>query len=213
MAARRRVLAAVCAASFGFVLGVGGWPRLGSSVASACSCGPVPEPSTARGAAQVVFVAKVVGVTGGPGLPAITLAVERVYKGALPATLVAQSVSTCGIELQMQVGERWLVYARTEPLIILSCSRTAKADAAKADIEAMGPGMPPSPSGTTTTTTPSATPTPSSAPSDHQTLAAGPRTGGCLGCTTGSAPDGPAGIALASLVGGWTARRVARRRR
>lgn len=127
--------------------------------AFACSCAQPGPPDEALNDATAVFAGRVVSVVeaprGGQGLPIsrqVRLEVSQLWKGP-DATLIevvtGQGDGDCGIGFQ--AGSEYLVYARTADGFLYTglCSRTARLDAAGADLAALGAGSAPTVSGIT----------------------------------------------------------------
>ncbi|MDC0717164.1 hypothetical protein POL25_09695 [Nannocystis sp. bb15-2] len=115
----------------------------------ACSCMPPPAPTVARDQAEAVFEARVEAVqtSDSNGMVRYGLAVQRVFKGDLPAstTVVTRSSSAaCG--RSFVVGKSYLLYAHRTPegdLGDTMCSRTRQMGTADEDLAALGAGTPP----------------------------------------------------------------------
>lgn len=138
------------------------WSIRGTGLAQACSCPRPPPPTEARDASVVVFLGKITDATPPPSYASarVTFAVERVYKGQVPATVVADTTasSACGLAGVAIIGARWLVYSRRDHLYLDACTRTKPVEEAGADIAALGDGYPP----IAATPTPDAPPVPAS---------------------------------------------------
>ncbi len=116
--------------------------------AAACSCVPPPPPKKALAAAAAVFEGKVAGIDEDPGnhRSTATLAVSRVWKGAVTTTMKVTTHgagSMCGFGFV--VGESYLVYADGESgeLSTSLCSRSTGSKAAANDFKALGKSTPP----------------------------------------------------------------------
>ena len=118
----------------------------------ACSCLPPPAPAVARDQAEAVFEGRVdiVQTSDTTGMVRYVLAVQRVFKGDLPAstTVVTRSTSAaCGRSFVL--GKRYLVYAHRTPEGDLGdsmCSRTRQIGTADEDLAVLGAGTtPPAP--------------------------------------------------------------------
>ncbi|WP_434423493.1 hypothetical protein [Nannocystis pusilla] len=115
----------------------------------ACSCMPPPAPTAARDQAEAVFEGRVENVqtSDGTGMVRYVLAVQRVFKGDLPAStsiVTRSSSAACGRSFVL--GENYLVYAhRTAEgdLGDTMCSRTRQMGTADEDLAALGAGTPP----------------------------------------------------------------------
>ena len=146
-----------------------------ASACATCSCRP-KQPRVARDSAQGVFSGRVIALSDRP-VPSpdtslrgaarrdaeiaylgraderlrVTIEVYRVWKGAFGTQADVYTANECCIcGFAFELGKEYLVYAyrpRSGRLHTSICSRTRAIAQAEADLEALGPGMPPDSAG------------------------------------------------------------------
>lgn len=142
--------------------------------AAACSCAGGSSLDDELAGADAVFVARVDAVKRRPGGQDVRLTVTQAFKGARKGASITVRTGTgggdCGIPFD--AARSWLVFASRSPqlfiggdptyvgLFTIPCSRTAPAERAKPDIEALAGST-----GTTKAKPPAPSPAPDAPPS------------------------------------------------
>ena len=187
--------------------------------AHATSCAE-PKFATSLESASVVFSGRVIIEMTSPTSTLVQIAVEKVWKGDVPATVRVRGGGLMGTSFIN--GEHYLVFANQrewDPTLLADlCGGTSPTNRVADWIAQLGEGRPPasgsgSPSKAPTPTAPSierpSTEPPASAPLPLNTTARGPSTsalpapgGGCAGCVVAGArpSDATWWLALAALL-------------
>jgi hypothetical protein len=148
-----------------------------------CGCGPAPTLPASRDTVDAIFLGKVVDqpeVVDGDYV--FTFAVERRWKGDVPATVAINSPwreRSCGY--RFKPGETYWVFAKTKQghLTTDECSRTAHLDDTESDLDDLGEGLAP----LQVVPAKAVAPVAAARPARVE-----PRRSGCAGCTSAERP-------------------------
>ena len=119
-----------------------------SQAAHACSCAPPPPPKKALASASAVFLGKVVkierGAGGGFAPVKVTFEVKTNYKavkGKKVTVSTAANGAACGYGFVKDKSYLVYCYGKADALSTNICTRTRRAEDAKADLAALGDGV------------------------------------------------------------------------
>lgn len=103
----------------------------------------MPTFATARKDSKTIFVGKVLSIKAEGDYKILTFQVEKYWKNPVRKTVEVKHYETYNYEVWLQVGGRYLVYAKGDEdgtLFDGRCSLTKKYVAAKSDLKKLGKG-------------------------------------------------------------------------